>query len=105
VRPPDAGRHHHVHREHQRARGLRRHDDGLNDDSGEVAALGIDVVVPALVDPDGGSRLVVRGTGFEPGMIARIGGIEVAAIEWIDAGELRVTSPALAGRGAELDSS
>ena len=67
---------------------------GSADEGGEVA-LGIDSVVPALVDPEGGSRLVVRGAGFEPGMIARVGGIEVAAIEWIDAGELRVTSPAL----------
>ena len=67
----------------------------LNDDSGEVAVLGIDVVEPALVDPDGGSQLLVHGTGFEPGMVARIAGVEVTALEWIDAGALRLTSPAL----------
>ena len=69
------------------------------DDSGEVAALGIDVVEPALVDPDGGSQLLVHGTGFEPGMVARIGGVEVAALEWIDAATLRLSSPPLAGVG------
>ncbi len=60
-----------------------------SDDSGEVAALGIEVVEPALVDPDGGSQLLVHGTGFEPGMLARIAGVEVAALEWIDATTLR----------------
>ena len=69
------------------------------DDSGEVAALGIDAVEPALVDPDGGSRLLVHGTGFEPGMVARIAGVEVAGLEWIDAATLRLTSPALADSG------
>ena len=69
------------------------------EEGGEAAPLVIDEVEPALVDPEGGSRLVVRGSGFEPGMVARIGGVEVAALEWIDAGELRVTSPALVEAG------
>ena len=70
-----------------------------NDDIGEVIALGIEVVEPALVDPDGGSQLLVHGVGFEPDMVARIAGVEVVALEWIDGATLRLTSPALADSG------
>lgn len=65
----------------------------------EPAALVIDSVEPGLVDPDGGSRLVVRGAGFEPGMVVQIGGMPAADVEVVDAGELRVTSPALVDPG------
>lgn len=65
----------------------------------EPAPLVIDAVEPALVDPDGGSQLLVRGVGFEPDMIARIAGVEVAELVWVDATTLRLTSPALPGPG------
>jgi hypothetical protein len=74
--------------------------DVQTDQGGEVAPLVIDQVEPALVDPDGGSQLVVRGAGFAPGMVVRIGGVEVTTFELVDAGELRLTSPPVTDVGS-----
>lgn len=51
------------------------------EEGGEAASLVIDTVEPALVDP--GGRLAAgraRVLGFEPGMTARIAGIQVAVL-------------------------
>lgn len=65
-------------------------------DAGSMAGeLVVEGVEPTLVDPAGGSLLVVRGAGFAGGVTVQIGGLAAAA-EVVADDELRVVSPPLA---------
>lgn len=77
-------------------------------DGGEVgstavvdAEIVVDEVVPAVVDPDGGSWLEVRGAGFAGGVSVQVGGVEVG-VEVVADDLLRVTSPPLDGVSADV---
>lgn len=77
--------------------------EGGSSDSGEALpdVLVVESVEPGLVDPAGGSLLVIRGAGFAEDVVVRIGGVEVAS-EVIDDGELRLTSPPVMPGAAAL---
>jgi hypothetical protein len=79
---------------------------GGSSDSGESGesvpdGLVVESVAPGLVDPAGGSLLVIRGAGFNEDVAVRIGGVEVAS-EVVDEGELRLTSPPVMPGAAAL---
>ncbi|MCC6620072.1 MAG: IPT/TIG domain-containing protein [Deltaproteobacteria bacterium] len=68
-------------------------------------ALGVNAVTPWVVDPLGGSRLVVSGSGFSAGdpPVVEIGGVAAPAVTVVSDGELRlVSAPVPTGEGHDL---
>jgi hypothetical protein len=53
-------------------------------------------VRPGIADPLGGSRLLVRGAGFSPGVAATVGGVP-ASVEVVSSTELRLVTGPVAG--------
>lgn len=70
--------------------------------SGGAAALGLDAVDPPLVDPLGGSRLLVSGTGFDASLSVSIGGVSVP-FETLSDTTLRLVSPPVTGPSTGLE--
>ncbi len=72
-------------------------------DSEEPSTVPLELVsvAPAVVDPLGGSHLVVTGSGFATATLTRVtlGGIDAESFEVVSDSELRVVSPALAPAG------
>ena len=58
-------------------------------------ALAVGGVEPALVDPAGGSILVVHGAGFDGSIAVEIGGVPASVLEVLGPGEARIQSPAI----------
>ena len=65
------------------------------------AALAVSDVAPTVLDPAGGSLVIVRGSGFTAGTAVQIGGA-AASVEVTSDSELHVVSPALAVGRATL---
>lgn len=82
-----------------------RTDDGATPDADDGPAPEVAVIVervaPGLVDRDGGSRLVVYGSGFAGGVVVYVDG-EPVEVEVVGDEELRLTSPPVLGDTAEM---
>lgn len=50
-------------------------------------------MAPTDISRDGGTRITITGTGFEPGAIVTINGIRATGIEVIDAATIRAVAP------------
>lgn len=80
---------------------------GPNPDAGscDLATLRVDDVHPTVVDPMGGSTLVVDGLGFSscagsPAIAVSVGGVPVQKLEVLSDTQIRVETAAVGARGA-----
>lgn len=63
--------------------------------------LSVGNVQPAFGTPAGGAALTIRGSGFEPGVTATLGG-QALALTYVDENTLTATAPALASGWQDL---
>jgi DNA-binding beta-propeller fold protein YncE len=63
--------------------------------------LGVGSVTPSQISPSAGTQLTVRGSGFQQGITAMIGGT-AASVDFVGDNTLHLTAPALPAGGAQL---